>query len=178
MRTRLPILAAARQVVSCHKLLCAILLIGFAIRFSGLLWGFPLSATPSENQSRGYYNADEPAVFQQAVDFPGNYLSNTPYAYGSTIPYLVGMVCYPFKGLFVTRMNNPAAYELLVVVVFRLGSILAGCGSILLVYYLGKRFSGAAAGLCAALLLSVSFTHAMNSNYCNLDIWMGFLLLA
>jgi hypothetical protein len=161
-----------------NKALCLIVAFGFGLRVSCLFWGLNPFPDYSINYGGGFYDPDERAVYDQALGFPGNIIHNPPYAYGSTVPYAVGLVCLPFKELFSSLMNNPRAYETLIIVMCRLGSVCAGTASIALAYLLARRFSGHVGGLIAAGFLAVSFTHCMNSVYCNLDIWMGFLLLA
>jgi hypothetical protein len=167
-----------RSQVANNKGLAALLLIGFVLRSISVVWGIPLSARDVINANGGYYVTDEQPVFRQALKFPGNYLTNPPYVYGSTISYAVGVFCFPFKHLIVAKLGAPHAYEILVVVLMRLSSIMAGTTAILLTFCLAQRLSGLASGYVSAAFCCVAFTHWMNSSYCNLDVWISCLVAA
>ena len=150
------------------RILIALVLFGFVLRVSTILWGtgiLPYS---------GRYHADEAYTVKHAAEFPGNYGRDTNFLTGSTVPYLVATVLLPAKPLFA-----PQRWELICLLAMRLFSVLAGTGAILLIYRLARElFESGTAALLAAGFTAVSFTHCMDSSFATLDIFVSFFILA
>lgn len=150
------------------RILMAVVLFGFLLRISTILWGtgmLPYS---------GRYHPDEAYTVKHAVDFPGNYGRDKNFLTGSTVPYLVATVLLPAKP-FVAQKH----WELVCLLAMRLFSVLAGTGAILLIYRLARElFEEGTTALLAAGFTAVSFTHCMNSAFATLDIFVSFFILA
>ena len=150
------------------RLLTLVVLFGFVLRVSTILWGtgiLPFS---------GRYHPDETYTVKHAAEFPGNYGRDTNFLTGSTVPYLVAVLILPAKA-----MLGPTKWELTCLLGMRLFSVLAGTGAILLIYRLARYlYDGATTAILAAAFTAVSFTHCMNSSFATLDIFVSFFILA
>ena len=76
-------------------ILLAVLIMGFLLRVSGILWGISL-LDPLE----GNYHPDEWATIWGAVGFPGHILTNTYLVYPTFFPYFLGAITFPVRFLF------------------------------------------------------------------------------
>lgn len=150
------------------RLLTLVVLFGFLLRVSTILWGtgvLPYS---------GRYHPDEAYTVKHAAEFPGNYGRDTNFLTGSTVPYLVAVLLLPAKPIV-----GPTQWELVCLLAMRLLSVLAGTGAILLIYRLARHlYDGSATALLAASFTAVSFTHCMDSPFATLDIFVSFFILA
>lgn len=150
------------------RLLTLVVLLGFLLRVSTILWGTGILPYT------GRYHPDEAYTVQHAAEFPGNYGRDTNFLTGSTVPYLVAALLLPAKPFL-----GPKQWELACLLAMRLFSVLAGTGAILLIYRLARHlYDGSATALLAASFTAVSFTHCMNSSFATLDIFVSFFLLA
>ena len=71
------------------RLLTLMVLFGFVLRVSTILWGtgiLPYS---------GRYHPDETYTVEHAAEFPGNYGRDPNFLTGSTVPYLVAALLLP-----------------------------------------------------------------------------------
>src|SRR6202521_2269322 len=150
------------------RLLTLVILFGFLLRSSTILWGtgvLPYS---------GRYHPDEAYTVRHAVEFPGNYGRDQNFLTGSTVPYLIAVVLLPGKAMFSRQQ-----WELVCLLAMRLFSVLAGTGAILLIFRLARYlFDGSAPALLAAAFTAVSFTHCLDSPFATLDIFVSFFILA
>ena len=150
------------------RLVTLVVVLGFVLRVSTILWGtgiLPFS---------GRYHPDETYTVKHAAEFPGNYGRDTNFLTGSTIPYLVAALLLPAKA-----MLGPTQWELACLLTMRLFSVLAGTGTILLIYQLARHlYDGSTTALLAAAFTAVSFTFCMNSSFATLDIFVSFFILA
>ena len=73
------------------RLLMAILLAGFMLRASTILWGVPLLPYV------GTYHPDERTTYEHALYFPGNYGVDTNFIHGATVPYLMAAILSPVR---------------------------------------------------------------------------------
>src|SRR5882672_10569081 len=122
------------------RLLTLVVLFGFVLRISTILWGTGILPYT------GRYHPDEAYTVQHAAEFPGNYGRDTNFLTGSTVPYLVAVLLLPAKA-----MLGPTQWELACLLAMRLLSVLAGTGAILLIYRLARHlYEGSAAALLAA----------------------------
>ena len=64
------------KVLKEHKMLAAILGIGFLLRISGIFWGIPFP-----DALEGRYHPDEGQIIQGAIGFPGHILTNLQFYY-------------------------------------------------------------------------------------------------
>lgn len=152
--------------------LALILLGGFAVRVACVTWGLPLDRHTS------YYHADEVKAWGTVVDFPGNYLTNDNYLYGTTLQTVVGTLLIPVKAAMTEDMTPDDRYRLTAIVAMRCFSILLGTLAILLTYRFAAKVFDETTALCAAAFLAVAPGHALFSAFCNLDVAMSFLLMA
>jgi 4-amino-4-deoxy-L-arabinose transferase-like glycosyltransferase len=150
------------------RLLTLVILFGFVLRVSTILWGTGILPYT------GRYHPDEAYTVQHAAEFPGNYGRDTNFLTGSTVPYLVAVLVLPAKPFL-----GPKQWELACLLAMRLLSVLAGTGAILLIYRLARHlYDGSVTALLAAAFTAVSFTHCMNSSFAALDIFVSFFILA
>ena len=150
------------------RLLALVVLFGFVLRVSTILWGTGILPYT------GRYHPDEAYTVQHAAEFPGNYGRDTNFLTGSTVPYLVAVLLLPAKA-----MLGPTQWELTCLLAMRLLSVLAGTGAILLIYRLARHlYDGNATALLAASFTAVSFAHCMDSSFATLDIFVSFFILA
>lgn len=155
-----------------RRLLAGLFLLGLGLRLSTIGWGIGLG------EFEGYYHPDEPKVWRSTLDFPGNYLTNESYIYGTALQYSVGFVLYPVKKLWRSGRVGIAGLEFqqVVILALRAVNVLLGALTVLLVYALGQRLYDRATGLIAASLLSLSLYHVMNAGFATLDVTMSFLV--
>jgi len=92
------------------------------------------------------------------------------------VPYTVGTLLLPAKLVLIKALKQPQTYELVVWITLRIVTVLFGIATIFLVYLLGNKLFEPAAGALAALFVSVSFYHAMNSAVGTLDVPLSCLL--
>lgn len=165
-------LRAARSRAREHRLLCLILLAGFALRIAPILWGVPLRPEIQD------FHPDESKVYLAVARFPEIYGTTQPFpGYGTAVQYLLGTLLLPLKAVVVGLAERPYAYRILAQLASRMTSVLLGAGCIPLLYVLGARLFDRATATTAAALLAVSFFHAMNSAVGTLDVPLSFLVM-
>lgn len=98
-------------------LLGAILLVGLALRLAPLTWGLPTS--PHDD----YYHPDETKVSRGMLDFPGNYLTNREFRYGSVVQYTQGLLLLPVKLVMTSSPTLESHYRRTAVLLARLSNI-------------------------------------------------------
>ncbi|MGH7717520.1 MAG: ArnT family glycosyltransferase, partial [Gemmatimonadaceae bacterium] len=142
------------------------------LRISTLTWGAGVG------EYDGFYHPDESKAWRSTQGFPENYLSNSNYLYGTAVQYVIGLLLLPVK--LAWQAGHPffpsLAYTEFVVLAVRAVHALLGSLTVVLVFWLGKIVFDRTAALIAALLLAVSFHHALNSAFATLDVPMSFLV--
>ena len=61
------------------------------LRLATLTWGIGLG------RFSGWYHPDESKAWSSVVGFPGNYLTNRNFLYGTALQYTLGTLLLPFK---------------------------------------------------------------------------------
>lgn len=151
-----------------RSVLVLVLLLGAGIRLYGIGFGLP-----------ELYYWDEPTVVHRAVRFGGGDLNPHFFAYPTLYMYvLAGVLGALFAvgrlaGVYgsaqdfaVEYLTDPTAHYLTV----RAFTALIGAATVWLVWRVGERYFGRAAGLCGALFLSVSALHATHSHIAITDV--------
>ena len=101
-----------------HKILATILLFGFALRVSSILWGVPILPYISG------YHPDEPKVYNTIIRFPGVYLTTGIFqGYGTTVQFSIGLFFLPAKLILVKWLGLQKAYSIFVIVLSRFVSV-------------------------------------------------------
>ena len=110
-----------------HKILASILLCGFALRVSSILWGVPILPYISR------YHPDEPKVYSTIIRFPEVYLTTNVFqGYGTTVQFIIGLFSLPAKLILVKLLGLQKIYSIFVIVFSRFASVLAGTATIYL----------------------------------------------
>ena len=76
-----------------NRLLLIIVVIGFLLRVSTILWGVPVLPFV------GIYHPDEHSTYSHALYFPQTYGIETNFVHGSTLPYLMAALLSPVKAM-------------------------------------------------------------------------------
>jgi 4-amino-4-deoxy-L-arabinose transferase-like glycosyltransferase len=142
------------------------------LRLATLTWGIGL------DPSSGWYHADERKAWSSVVAFPGNYLSNRNFLYGTALQYAVGILLLPIKSFWHQwhRLVPSLSYVQFAVLSVRAVHAVLGALTVALIYRLALRLWDRPTALIAAALLAVSFYHTLNSAFATLDVPMGFLV--
>ena len=151
-----------------RRWLAGLLLVGFLMRLSGILWGIPLI-------DAGYYHPDEPKVIRGACSFPRDVVERTDLRYPTFCHYSLGTLVLPLRAFFAVTGHSPfrAVY-----LIGRLLSVLAGTATILLVYLLARRTDDSTHAWIAAPALAFSLFHVTHSAWATTDVTSSFLLTA
>ena len=140
-----------------HWPVAAILIVAAVARLWGIHFGLPhLNARPDEGTiasiAGGMYHGDlNPHFFNYPALFMTSVaavLSLVPDPFGTTTPYMIA----------------------------RYLSAGAGIASVLVLFRIGQRLFGQAAGLASAALLAVAFLHVRDSHFGVTDVPMTFLV--
>ncbi len=154
-----------------NKFLLIILLLGLIVRLLPILWGVPINPYVKN------YHPDEPKVYQSILNFPGIYFSTQTFmGYGTFIQYILGLMFLPLKLLF-KILGHQENYSIVVIVLSRFSNVVIGTISVCFTYYLASKIFDGKVAILSALLLSLSFYHAINSSIITLDVAMGLLLI-
>ena len=112
------------------------------------------------------------------VGFPGNYLSNRNFLYGTALQYTLGALLLPFK--YPWHHGHPLVpsltYVQFAVLAVRAVHAVLGALTVALIYRLALRLWDRPTALLAAALLAISFYHTLDSAFATLDVPMGFLV--
>ena len=142
------------------------------LRIATLTWGIGLGPVS------GWYHPDESKAWSSVVGFPGNYLTNRNFLYGTALQYTLGTLLLPFKYLW--HHGHPLVpsltYVQFAVLTVRAVHAVLGALTVALIYRLALRLWDRPTALLAATLLAVSFYHALDSAFATLDVPMGFLV--
>ena len=153
-----------------------ILAAGFIVRVIGINYGLPFA-----------YHDDEPIIVNYALaygagDFNPHVFKIAPFLsyvlfflYG--ILFAVGYVIGHFKGVsdFAYQyLNDPTLFYMTGRAVF---GLLCGTGSVLLVYFAGKKYFSKEAGILGALFLAFNYLHVRDSHYIYFDVPVTFFVL-
>jgi hypothetical protein len=158
--------------------LICILILAVALRIWGIGWGLPTS--------RHYfsYHPDETMVLSAAlkVNLLSGDLNPGFYNYGSLFVYLVniatvaatasGAINLPPDDIF-SRIGEFAKMYM----AGRVVAVLLGILTVYLLYALGRRAYGRAAGLLAALFMAVIPIHVMHSRFVAVDVPATFFIV-
>ena len=165
-----------------HWLIGLILLTAAIVRLWGLDFGLPYA-----------YHVDEPRYIYSAVGIlqtgnlnPNWFQQPSLYTYLVTavlgIYYLMGFITGQFQStadLFQPAYHFdgyiPLPAEFLLP---RLLTAVIGVATVLLAYWIGKRWMGQAGALGAAAFLALSFFHSESSHYIATDVPLAFFILA
>lgn len=172
---------AARRWVAQHRILALCLSVAFLLRVACLPWATPLAGGcgPVRGTNLRSYHYDEDKVYRTTANFPAIYLrTDQPYpTYGTTLQYALGLVLIPVKVTFYNVPGGREYYPLFVWIVSRLISVLLGTLSVWFTFRLTMRLFDPMAGLFAALFLTFSLFHCLNSSLATLDVPLSCLLL-
>jgi len=146
--------------------------VALALRLSTLTWGIGLGPFS------GWYHADESKAWRSVVDFPGNYLSNPNFLYGTTLQYTLGALLLPFKRLWHSGhpLFSAISYTQFAVLAIRGVHAAMGAATVALIYRLAVRLWDRPTGILAAALLTLCFYHVLDSAFATLDVPMSFLV--
>lgn len=152
----------------------AILTLAFLIRIIGVNFGLP-----------DLYHADEPMVVNHAFAFGGGDFN--PHFF--KIPPLVSYLLFVLYGVYFLMasgfgliegaddflnlfLRDPTPFYLLGRILF---GVMAGVGTVYVLYRLGRKFFSYEHGLISAFFLAVCFLHVRDSHYIYADIPLLFL---
>lgn len=160
------IMAWIRNTLRTHPYLFLILFVAFAYRFSGIFWGLPpLSPT--------YYHPDEPKIIEGALNFPLDIIQRQDLRYPTGLHYTLALITWPGENIYQYFGRDPMPF---VHLTGRLLSVTFGTGTILLVYFLTRRFYDRLVALVAATALGFSMYHVTNSAWATTDVATSFFL--
>ena len=154
----------------------SILLAALALRIWGIDFGLPNTLT----------RPDETTLVHRALAIGAGDLNPHFFRYPSLHFYVLALVygLYYVAGLATGRFDGVEdfQYEFFtdpsnVFILGRLVSAAMGTASVLLVYYIARRWGGRGAGLLSALFLGVAFLHVRDSHFLTLDVPATFYLL-
>ena len=154
-------------------ILAAILLLGLGLRLWGLSFGLPNTICRPDESTLVHralaIGAGDPNP--HFFNYPSLHFYLLTGLYG--IYYIVGNFAGPvaFETQFLT---DPAPFYLL----GRVIGALLGAASVWLLYGIGHRLGGRAAGAVSALFLACSFLHVRDSHFLTVDVPATFWLLA
>ena len=178
-------------------LLAGILLIAAALRLTGLDWDGGQWIHPDEGHMRMttavIHWPDRPALYFDAERSPLNsFNQDRPYSYG-TLPLFLVRLAAEWLDRGCGEAPNPASLAVarllapeempctpglftgsLSAVVGRILSALADVGSVFVVYLIGRRLYGEAAGLLAALLAALTAFAIQQAHFYTVDSLAGF----
>lgn len=165
-------------LISEHRILAAILGVGFLIRISGIFWGIPFP-DPLE----GDYHPDERIVIRGAIEFPEHILTNVKFYYPTFFHYFLGIITFPLR-LFFVDISVPEPGELgssfyyVVTVIGRLCSVLVGTATIFLTYLFTKAIFDTRRAVLASACLALTFYHSNNSSFATTDVLTSFFFVS
>jgi len=159
-----------------NRALLVILLLALSVRLWGISFGLP-----------DIEHGDESEVVNHAVRFGSGDLNPHRFQYGSLFQYLL-FICYGLYFLIsyaagtadsvhrfaVNFVQDPTVFYLIA----RSLSAVLGTATVAVTYLMGKTLKNRETGLAAALFLAASFTPAVHSHYCTVDIAATFLFSA
>ncbi len=153
--------------VASQRILLAILLIGFALRVSTVLWGLPIGFG-------GTFHPDEPKYLGPAIGLTRYYGTTRPFPmYGTSVQYTVGAALLPLKVLPDALHSRTTTWILCRLFVVALGTL-----CIALTYLLGLRSFDPTTALLGAAFVAVAPYPVLNSAWFTLDVPMSALLCA
>jgi len=149
--------------------LVAIVLLGAALRYLGIMWGLP-------NELHLFsYHPDEFHSLRGALSLALGDFNPHFFNYGSLYLYLVGFSCLLSSAGHSTLLAEPNLPTLLRswTLIGREVSLLAAMGGIVAVYLLARQMLGHRQGLLAAGFLAVLPLHVLHSHYATVDITLS-----
>lgn len=160
-----------------HKFLLAILIVGVALRFGGLKWGYPFIFQPDEDTlirgATGIRFDPNPHHF----DWPTLqtyllFILISVWAKFTDLLILLGLKP-AIQNIFPIWLDRPFVFYLL----GRIVSALLGSGSIILTYLISKKIFNKNTALLAVLILAVSLQNIEDAHFATLDSSMTFWML-
>lgn len=165
------------DTIKTHSIFLGILVVGFLLRISGLLWG-----TPFLGPFEGYYHPDEWNIVRGAINFPQYVIDNRWLVYPTFFHTFLGILTFPLRFFFDDfSFPSPEAvgstFYWVVTVVGRLCSVCAGMGAIVLTYLLSKEVFDQRRALLASAFLAFTLLHATHSSVVTPDVLTSFFLI-
>lgn len=151
-----------------HKYLLILIIVTFALRFSGVFWGLP----PFDTK---LYHPDESKIISGAFQFPQDIIQRTDLRYPTGLHYTLGIVAWPVKKFINASDYSSYSYSF-VHLTGRLLSILFGTTTVLLVYILANRLYDKSHAIIASSIVSFSIFHVTNSAWATTDVTSSFFL--
>jgi hypothetical protein len=147
--------------------------VALALRLWGIWFGLP-----------GIDHGDETEVVNHALRFGSGDLNPHRFQYGSFFQYILfalygfyfiaGYVAGQFptvQSFALAFIQDPSVFYLIA----RCLSALFGAMTVVLVYCIGNRLRGLSVGVGAALLLGLSYEHAVHAHYATVDVFLTFM---
>jgi 4-amino-4-deoxy-L-arabinose transferase-like glycosyltransferase len=150
-------------------LLVLVFLVAFVVRGYGL--GFPL------------YHWDENTDFGNAFYASFHHLAMPAYNHGSFFIYVMMLVWDVYLALNGIQWSTPNVLlaflrEPMPLVIWARGlGVLAGTGTVVAIYFLGRRLYGRVVGLLAAFFLALMFLHVSESHYARSHVLAVFFIV-
>jgi hypothetical protein len=144
-----------------YTILGLVLTGAFILRAIGVKWGLPMAFHP-----------DEPHLVLASKNFFSGDFNPHSFLYPSLLMYIMHIV-HRIYYLFVSQPVDITPLYIM----SRLTVAAFGVGSVMLSAILGKRLFNKYVGLGAAILLSVSSLHVINSHYATTDVPLSFFML-
>lgn len=151
-----------------NPFLWVLILVAFALRFSGVFWGLP-------GQYSIAYHPDEPKIVNGAFHFPEDIRKRSDFRYPTACHYLLGALSWPAK---ITLQKQKKPSYLFVYQFGRLISVLMGTACVLLVFVLARDRDGWVCGMIAAAVMTFSSIHITTSAWATTDTATSFWLIA
>ena len=156
---------AAQHPAGVTVLLIAILLLGAALRFTGLDWDTHQHLHPDERFLTMVENSLEwPQSFKEYLDTSVNPLNPYNRGHGTYVYGLLPLITAKFVAQVVDKTGYDGVY-----LVGRALSAVMDLLCVLLVFLMGKRLYGARVGLVGALLLALTALSIQQSHYFTVD---------
>jgi hypothetical protein len=159
--------------MSKHSIITVIFAGALALRLWGIWFGLP-----------GIDHGDETEVVNHALRFGSGDLNPHRFQYGSLFQYILfaayglyfaaGFLAGQFasvQSFALAFIQDPSAFYLIA----RSLSALSGALTVVIVYAVGCRLRSPSVGAGAALLLALSYEHAVHSHYATVDVFLTFL---
>ena len=151
----------------CFGLTLLVLIAAFAIRYTGIMFGYPLPVHP-----------DEPRLVETALGMvesgdlnPHFFNYPTLNIYLQALLYaVIGLVARPFAGV----ASTPEIPVIIFYIWGRLLIVLLSTATIYITYMIGRRLIHPVAGLAAACFIGASYLHIANSFTITVDASVAF----
>lgn len=166
---------ASRKFDSKALALIALLLIGIACRFTGVMWDGGLHLHPDER----FLTMTIPALRwpnSAAEYFQTNRAGLNPFNKPDLSFFVYGQLPLVIVKVIAGALGRDNYDGLLIT--GRLVSAFFDCGSILMVFLIGRRIAGRNFGLCAAALLALTALNIQQAHFFTVDTFASFFIVA